>query len=127
VDGIRVWKASGTGGERVDLWAQLNHPAGRAIDLSAYTGISFDTRLIAASGRPWVAFNANGDFTTSSIVLPEPQPGPDAAWLTGTISFEDAAVSASGVSSIDFIIDDSDQPFEIWVRNLTLLCKGACP
>src|SRR5260370_4590983 len=66
VDGARAYKASGDGqGVSVALWAQLNHPLGAPVDLSPYSGISFDARLTTMDVPLTVAFNARANMTAA--------------------------------------------------------------
>lgn len=126
LDGVRSWRASAATGEDIDLWAQLDHPQGRAIDLSGYLGISFDWRVIGASQPLGVAFNANGDVAAAAA-LPTPEPNTDPGWIPGSIRFEDAGQNASGISSFDFILLNAGASFDLEIRNVELLCKEACP
>ena len=126
-DGHKVWQASDERGVTVDLWAQLNHPAGTPVDLSDYSGIVFDARLVGKSDQIEVGFNANGNFTEAQGWLPEQQLTATGAWQTHALAFDTAGADAANISSIDFVVSGQDAPFELSIRNLALRCKAQCP
>lgn len=126
-DGVKIWKAATRAGATVDLWAQLNHPSGSGLDLSAYSGISFEARLISSAARVSVAFGADGDFSVGSSVSPRQQKTVTSSWSSYEVLFADAGQDPAGVSSIDFITGDSTEPLELSIRNLALTCDGPCP
>ncbi len=127
LDGVKAWSANGGAGTTVDLWAQLDHPSGVALDLSGYSGISFEARLTSSGQRVSVAFGADGDFSAASSVSPRQQKAVTSAWGSYEILFADAGQDTSRVSSIDFITGDSTEPLELSIRNLALLCESSCP
>lgn len=127
VEGVRIWKASAAVGEDIDLWAQLNHPQGWALDLSAYSGISFDYQTIGASQPLEVAFNANGLIDIAQTKELACGASTEPPWLPCRVSFAATGQNAAGISSFDFIVRNADAPFDLLVRNVSLLCKGACP
>jgi hypothetical protein len=62
-EGDKACHASGSGdGVGVDLWAQLDHPQGRAVDVGDYAGIAFSARLSGVNSALIVAFGASGRF-----------------------------------------------------------------
>jgi len=118
----------------VDLWAQLNHPENRPVDLSAYAGIAFWARLDSPSGRFSVAFNAHKPDPSFGAVNSSPGPslvrrlgGPD--WERLILLFDDfgPTLDSSAVASIDFIVGGAGEPFDLWIDDLMLLCRGICP
>jgi hypothetical protein len=112
----------------VELWAQLNHPTGLAVDLSAYSGISFKAREVGVSGAFIVAFGANGQFFQGATSSPETTFDTSDVWQTFTVRFEEVGhLDPSAISSIDFILASGDAPFDLWVDELALICSGKCP
>jgi hypothetical protein len=126
VDGVTARHAVGNGqGASLDLWAQLDHPTGKPRDLSAYSGISFDVRASNAN-ELLVAFNVNGQLATLNLASQPSVPISD-AWQSSTLRFADVGLDPTAVTSIDFIVRQPAQPFDLWVRNLDLVCDDACP
>jgi hypothetical protein len=123
----KAYHASAEQGEGVDLWAQLNHPVGGALDLSAYSGISFRARLLGATGSLRVAFSANGQSFVSERTFPGQAVRASADWQTVTLSFTDVGLESSAVSSIDFVVGPQRGPFDLWVDDVALLCNATCP
>jgi hypothetical protein len=115
-----------------NLWAQLDHPQGRAIDLSAYAGLVFWARLTGSGGILDVALDRlsggggvyfKSDFTslpTWELFVPE-------RWQQFTLSFDDLATPATGVVSIDFVVSGTAGPFDLWIDDVALLCRDTCP
>ncbi len=110
----------------VDLYAQLNHPEGRAIDLSAFAGISFWARLagseqIKVGVNPGVSyFNAPSDVPTHTLaVSPE--------WRQFTLRFSELGADVHGVVSFDFIVGEGGDKFDFWLDDLGIFCDGPCP
>jgi len=110
----------------VDLWAQLNHPQGNGVDLSAYAGVSFWARLDSPSGELIVAFGANGQFSMVALV-PEKAVSVSGDWAQFLVRFDDVKLDRTSVSSIDFVVGGSGEPLGLWVDDLGLLCQGSCP
>jgi hypothetical protein len=127
VAGTKIWKGAGKPGTTVDLWAQLNHPVGTAIDLSAYSGITFDARLTGTSSSVSIAFNANGDYGMAALVSPDQQKQVSSDWRSYEVPFSKSGGEPAVISSIDFIVGDSTEPLELAIRNLSLTCNGPCP
>lgn len=123
----KAWHVSGKQGEGVDLWAQLNHPVGGAVDLSAYSGISFKARLLGATESLRVAFSANGESFVSERVFPNQPFTATADWQTFTLPFADAGIDSPAISSIDFVVEPQRGPFELWIDDVALLCAATCP
>ena len=116
-------------GAAIDLWAQLQHPQGTAIDLSAYTGVSFWARLDEPSGDLTVAFGANGGFSNAATLVAVPRKVLPLSrdWAQYQVKFADVGLDSSAVSSIDFVIDGSGGLLGLWVDELGFTCRGSCP
>lgn len=127
LDGSTAWKAATEPGTTVDLWAQLNHPLGAGIDLSAYSGIAFEARSTGTVSTVSVAFNANGDYALASTVSPKQQKQVSSDWRSYEVLFADAGQEPAVISSVDFIVGDTTEPHELSIRNLALKCERACP
>lgn len=125
--GNATWKAEGAALESVDLWAQLQHPSGMALDLSAYSGISFDAQLTGTVGTLVVVFSANGDYSTADVASDGQRFDVTGDWQTYQLRFQDVGYAANATTSIDFIVRATDAAFVLKVRNLALLCSGFCP
>lgn len=125
--GTATWKAEGAALETVDLWAQLKHPSGMAVDLSAYSGISFDAQLTGTVGTLVVAFSANGDYSAADMASDGQRFHVTGDWQTYQLRFQDVGYAANATKSIDFIVRATDAAFVLRVRNLALLCSGFCP
>lgn len=125
--GTATWRAEGKALESVDLWAQLKHPSGMAVDLSAYAGVSFDAQLTGAVGALVVVFNANGDYSAADSASDGQRFNVTGDWQTYQLRFEDVGYAANATKSIDFIVRAPNAAFVLKVRNLALLCSGFCP
>ncbi|GEM_PF-3016546 len=110
----------------VDLWVELDHPSRRPVDLSAYSGISFRARLIGAASSLAVAFSANGQYFARGAFAPAVTTSGE--WQTITLPFANVVdLDSSAISSIDFIVTSGGAPFDLWVDDLALRCRGKCP
>ncbi len=125
----KAYHVSGDGqGLGVDLWAQLNHPSGRPVDLSGYSGIKLKARLTGRTGALIVAFGANGQFFGGGANSPQVAFDAATAWQTLTVRFDEVVnLDSSAISSIDVVVASGDAPFDLWVDDLALLCDGQCP
>jgi len=121
------WTAEGASMQSLDLWAQLNHPAGRAVDLSPYSGVSFDAELTGANAQLVLVFNASGKYQAAISALDAQRFSVTSDWQTFELRFSDIGYTADATSSFDFIVTSPDAPFVLRVRNLALLCKTICP
>lgn len=129
---------------RVDLWAQLNHPTGAPVDLGAYIGVAFRVRLRSTTGRLTVALNdvaAGANFFNAESSL-SPWPSRTVTpsdWERVVVLFEDFSTAPptagavpgrspklSTISSIDFVVGDGVEQFDLWLDELALVCKGPC-
>jgi hypothetical protein len=113
-------------GGTTDLWAQLSHPSGKPIDLSAYKGISFDAQLVNGVAQLVVALNADGDLSIADRASAAQRFALDETWRSYALNFGDVG-AASAVSSFDFIVTTPRSTSELQVRNVALSCKATCP
>lgn len=125
IDNVKVWKA-GASPDVTDLWVELNHPAGRALDLSAYSGIAFDVRVVDGAAPLVVVFNARGDVAAEPLASVEQRFAAAAAWQSFEVDFASAGLASTNIASIDFIASPSAS-LDLQVRKLALKCKAACP
>lgn len=125
LDGVKVWETRAEPGV-TDLWAQLNHPRGTPIDLSGYTGVAFEVRALSASAPLVVTFNADGNVAAGEAVADAQRFTVSDTWQSFELSFAEANVASTAVSSVDFIISPSEL-VQLQVRKLALKCKRACP
>jgi hypothetical protein len=93
-----------------------------------------DTMRMKAAGRRdrgtstlTVAFDVNGQLPADGTAFPEQTFSVGAEWQQLTVQFADLGLDSSAVSSIDFVVADAQAPFDLWVRDLALLCKTTCP
>ncbi|MES1174967.1 MAG: hypothetical protein ABUL62_11640 [Myxococcales bacterium] len=113
-------------GTTVDLWAQLNHPEGTAVDLRSYSGIAFWARRTGTSAKLTVAFGANGQISTLESV-PQQVVSVSESWTQLVIRFDDLKLNSTAVSSIDLVVDGRTEPIDLWVDDLALVCRSNCP
>jgi hypothetical protein len=142
-DSQRACHLTGTGqAGGLDLWAQLDHPRFLPIDLRAYAGISFWARMSGAAGRVTVAIN---DTNHNSVFEADARRTPLLVrtvtvgdWQRFILLFDDfertlatppdkAPIDASRVFSFHFIAGRDGRPFDLWIDDLELLCRGVCP
>lgn len=132
-DSKKASHVSGGNFERgADLWAQLDHPAGHAVDLRAYAGIAFWARLTSSSGKLVVAINdrAGVDYfaaEASASPLPTRTLAVSDQWQQFVLPFGDFGLDAPAVVSIDFVVGGGGETFDLWIDDLALSCRGACP
>ncbi len=137
----RHLRGSGSSGG-IDLYAQLKHPTNHPVDLSPYLGISFWAKLSGPSRQLIVAFR---DGSSANILTAQATDSHFSQALSvseqwerfillfddfhqGVISGTGSAVpfSADSVSDIDFVVGLSGEPFDLWIDDLALLCRGVC-
>ena len=114
-----------------DLWAQLDHPFGAPVDLGAYAGISFWARLDSISSKLVVAMNnrPGSEFYAASAgasPLPAVTMTVGSEWQHFVIPFEDLGINPTSVVSVDFVAGAGGEPFDVWIDDLALLCRGVC-
>ncbi|MEO7034425.1 MAG: hypothetical protein ABI548_11030 [Polyangiaceae bacterium] len=118
---------SGGQGIGVDLFAQLDHPSGSPVDLSAYSGISFRARLNAPRTALIVAFDAQGQFLSNPTAFPQRALTVTQEWQQFELPFNEFKLNTGAISSIDFVVDQGAEPVDLWVADLGLVCVGTCP
>jgi hypothetical protein len=114
--------------DAVDLYAQLDHPSSRPVDLNAYSGLAFWARLSPPTAKLVVALNIEGaallsEESVSGLVsasFPAAQ-----NWQHFELPFVDASRTSS-VVSIDFVVLGGGDAVDLWIDELSLLCRGAC-
>ena len=120
---------SGQPGRSADLWAQLDHPAGRPVDLSGYRGVAFWARLTGGRGKLVVAIDdgAGAGATASSKARGGDPPFPaqtlavSDGWQQFELRFEDFGLQPTAVASVDFVVERDAEPFDLWIDDLALL------
>jgi hypothetical protein len=116
-------------GSTAELWAQLDHPAGRPVDLSGYAGIAFWARLAGGEGNLVVAIDNRGGggyLQNNGSPLPSRMLTATEQWQQFLVPFDDFAFEPTAVVSIDFVAGGGE-PFDLWIDDLALLCRSACP
>jgi len=113
-------------GTAVDLWAQLNHPAGTGVDLGSYSGLTFWARLSGSSDELTVAFGANGQLSNVASA-PQKVVSISQDWSQFVVHFDDLGFDSSDVSSIDFVVGSLREPLDLWIDDLAFFCRGNCP
>jgi hypothetical protein len=110
-----------------DLYAQLEHPSGSAVDLSAYAGIGFWAKLDGASDQLSVGLSAtaplcatSSDVTTVTVSVPN-------TWQKFELPFEAFGIDGHAVANVEFIAGAGGGAFDLWIDELSLLCRGECP
>lgn len=134
-----IFVASRERSGRLDLWAQLDHPSNRPLDLSKFTGIAFWARMKGGDGRLTVALRDRlpGAGRTETPSLDQPlTPG---VWQQFILPFDDfqrpttpgeaapAPLNRAAISDVHFVAGGVDQPIELWIDDLALFCRGTCP
>lgn len=116
-------------GRSADLWAQLDHPAGRPVDLSAYRGLAFWVRLVGGGGKLIVAIDDGsgaGSTATSKArggvpPLPAQTLAVTGEWQQFVLRFEDFGIQPTAVASIDFVVAGDADTFDVWIDDLAVL------
>lgn len=122
------YRVQGSGHERgVDLWAQLDHPAWRPRDLSAYAGIRFSAKLEGGDGRIVVAMNPGGSYFDADPPAPSVAVELGTDWGEFSLPFTLFGIDGSSVASFDFVAGDGGTEFDLWVDDVGLLCRAECP
>jgi hypothetical protein len=119
---------SGQAGRSADLWAQLDHPTGRAIDLSGYQGVAFWARLTGGGGELVVAIDdgsgAGGTASSKASAGDPPFPAQTVAvsegWQQFVLRFQDFGIQPTAVASIDFVVAGGTETFDLWIDDLAL-------
>ena len=128
----------------LDLFAQLNHPTGAPVDLHLYSGVSFWARLSSVSGRLIVGLGQNNQ---GEFLIAESTQSPDFAqsvsvsdqWEHFILLFDDfrqgvvsgnnsgLPLATNAIKTIDFVVGLNGEAFDLWIDDLSLLCRGVCP
>jgi hypothetical protein len=127
-DSTKAYRVQGSGHDQgVDLFAQLHHPQGDPADLSAYAGIAFWTRLDGSSGQLVVALTPSGRYFGAVDPVPSVELSVSNEWQNFELPFEAFGTDGHAVASIDFVVGQGGDAFDLWVDDLALLCRDACP
>lgn len=111
----------------VDVYAQLRHPEGTEIDLSAYAGISFWARGTGTELGLSLAVNAAQLFQTGLSARAQQKPlSLTDEWQRFDVMFAEL-VGVTSISTIDFLVDGRSGAFDVWIDDLALICSNQCP
>ena len=127
-DSTHAFRLQGSGEPLgADLYAQLEHPSGGAADLTAYTGIAFWAKLDGDSDQLAVGLSARApycsastDVTTVTVAVPN-------EWQRFELPFGSFGADGHAVANIEFIVGAGGGAFDLWVDDLSLVCRGECP
>ena len=111
-----------------NLWVQLDHPQGRPVNLGAYLGISFWARLNSTDSKLMVAMDDQGgsDFFKTSRTASHRTVGMSDQWERYVLLFQDFGIDGSKIAAFDFVPVANTAPFDLWIDDLSLLCRGGC-
>lgn len=124
-----VWARSARDSGRddgVDLFAQLDHPLGRPVDLGNYEGIAFWAMLKGTNNRVVVGMNPGVNYFESSAEVASVAIAVSSEWQRFELPFEKFGVDSHAIASFDFIVGEGGGDFELWIDDLTLLCRKKC-
>jgi hypothetical protein len=112
---------SGAGVAR--LIAILAFPRYFPVSLPEYRGLVFHARLQGTSDQLVVAMEAaSGTPAPSRAFSVSPE------WERFELPFDDLSPTFGGTTaSIDFIAGEGGEPFDLWIDDVWLVCRGACP
>jgi hypothetical protein len=112
-------RLAGAGG--ATLVAVLQFPSYFSYPLAEYRGLAFHARLESASGRLVVDMHDESRFRSPAFsVSPE--------WERFEFSFDELSPAWSRrAASIEFRASENGEPFELWIDDVWLVCRGACP
>jgi hypothetical protein len=112
---------SGAGGDR--LVAILRAPNYFPVSLGEYRGLVFHARLKGTSDRLVVAMDS-----TAGSSFPSRAFSVSAEWERFELPFDELSPTFGGTAaSIDFIAGEGREPFDLWIDDVWLVCRGACP
>jgi len=128
-ESTRAYRVQGSGHSAgVDLWAQLNHPQGNALDLgSTYAGIVFWAKLEGASDRLLVGANPGVRYFDAPDDVPTVELRVSSEWQQFIVPFDVWPGAADAVASFDFIVGEGGGDFDFWLDDLGLICASECP
>lgn len=111
-----------------NLWVQLDHPQGRPVNLGAYLGISFWARLSSTDSKLMVAMDHQGgsEFFKPSRTASHRIVGMSDQWERYVLLFQDFRIDGSKIVAFDFVPVAVTAPFDLWIDDLSLLCRGDC-
>ncbi|HET7545328.1 MAG TPA: hypothetical protein VFK05_35925 [Polyangiaceae bacterium] len=110
----------------VDLFAQLDHPLGRPVDLGNYDGIAFWAMLKGANNSVVVGMNPGVDYFEHSNEVASVTIAVSSEWQRFELPFEKFGIDNHTIASFDFIVGEGGGDFELWIDDLTLLCRNEC-
>lgn len=127
-DSTHAFRLQGSGEPLgADLYAQLEHPSGGAADLTAYAGIAFWAKLDGDSDQLAVGLSAvapycspSTDVTTVTVAVPN-------EWQKFELPFDAFGTDGNAVANIEFIVGAGGGAFDLWLDDLSLVCRGECP
>jgi hypothetical protein len=112
-------RIAGSGGGT--LAAILLFPWYYPVSLGEFRGLVFHARLQSTSGRLVVALSGEGQSRSPAFSV-----SPD--WERFELSFDELSPTWDGdAATIDFIADQAGPSFELWIDDVSLVCRGACP
>ena len=127
-DSRQAFRVQGSGQALgVDLYAQLRHPDGGAVDLSAYAGVGFWAKLEGESDQLTVGLSAHTPFCYAASDVTTAAVSVSATWQQFELPFESFDSDGHGIANIEFIVGIGGGAFDLWIDDLSLLCRGDCP
>jgi len=112
------------------LWLQLDHPLDRVVMLKAYSGVTFWARLESATGALVVSLNGGahppGSFEDRESLPSVPLTVGD-SWQQFTLPFDAFGAEEPSASSIEFLVGQGGEAYDLWIDDLALTCSGTCP
>lgn len=126
-----VW-ARGVSGrgrpEGVVLWVQLDHPYNRAVDVRGCSTVHFWARLDSSSGQLTVGLNdgarPSGTFDGRPLLVSR-ELSVGGEWKEFTLPFESFPFGGSTLTSIEFLVGQGGEPFDLWIDDLALVCRSS--
>lgn len=104
------------------LWAQLDHPANRSVDLSSYSGLTFWVRLESLSAQLDVVLNQSGAHpSTDASSTPSVSLMVGPTWQEVTLPLDAFKISPRAARSVDFRVVTNGEAFDLWIDDLALL------
>lgn len=126
-DSTKAYRVQDEGRDRgVDLWAQLNHPGGRPMDLSAFAGITFWARLDGSEQLKF-ALNPGVSYFDAPSEVPTHALAVSTEWRQFSLRFSELGVDVHAVASFDFIVGEGGDKFDLWVDDVGMFCDAECP
>jgi hypothetical protein len=127
-ESTRAFRLQGSGEPLgADLYAQLEHPDGRAVDLSAYAGIGFWAKLDGDSDQLAVGLSALAPYCSASTDVTTVTVAVRNEWQKFELPFAAFGTDGHAVANIEFIVGAGGGAFDVWIDDLSLVCRGECP